>query len=158
MKLNSHKLCSIAAEHRFLSFLYELDPDIFLRYRMELTKKSGCKHTQALIESTIDLLNLKGHIDKFEEFIAKNYPDCVIGQSINTIFPDYDPKVLTIPHRKILKDISNLYDYKDKLIYKYIVRDGFIYLEYLNIDEKIYVDKINWILDNYSDVVVYNQN
>ncbi len=157
MKLNLSKLCGIAAEHRFLSFLYEVDPDLFLRYRMELINSSGCKKTRLLIDSTINSLNKLGHIEKFEQFISKNYPDCIASSKSNEIFPDYDPKIITIPHRIIMNgNQDGACD--NKLICKCLEYKGLTYIEYLKIGEEKYLDKVSWILDNYSGTVVYNQN
>lgn len=151
MKIDINKLCGIASEHKLLTFIYELDQNLYSVYRQSLLESTGCQQNRMIVSSLIDSLIKRGHKDRLKDFIMHNYPDCVNGY-INSIFPAYDPKILTIPHR-VITDIDGLTKYINKPICKHLSKDGVVYVEYLNDGETSYTN-INWILDNYSDSIV----
>lgn len=157
MILSLVKLCNLSSEHKFLSFLYELDKELFTDYRMNLIRSTGCRYNQNLMESLIGKLAHLGYSERFEKFILDNYPDC-LSSDIDTIFPDYDPSVITLPHRKIVSaafDISGFC--KDKHICKYLFIREKLFIEYLSSSEANLAPRVSWILDNYSDSKTYNQ-
>lgn len=157
MILSLAKLCNISTEHKFLSFLYELDKDLFIDYRMRLVNSTGCKYNQRLMEGLIASFSKLGYTERFERFISGNYPEC-LSPDVERVFPDYDPGILTFPHRKILSvatDIGSICS--DKLICKYLVMHDKLFVEYLNKDEEQLSTRLSWILDNYSDSKTYNQ-
>lgn len=151
MKINVTKLCNISSEHHFLTFIYRINAEIYDNYRREIAKSSGCTQNKKIVASLLNTIISMGKGPELESFIVSNYPECISG-FVNSIFPDYDPKILTIPHRVIIEP-SKLLKYADKPVYKHLTIDGVTYIEYLNAHEAE-LKNIKWILDNYSNTIV----
>lgn len=116
-----------------------------------------------MVELLKDIESIDGGAEKLGVFLTKHYPHMLIDEKVvkqtaefkpvGVVFPDFNPNLITYPHRKIVGGPNALAEAErfvvDKLKSDYVIHDGIVYIEYLEHSDGGLAEKIphkNWLI------------
>jgi hypothetical protein len=158
MKINVNKLCNLATNASWQTWLYHTDKELYSSFRAKILNSKGCSQNRQIMISVVESLKDK-HLDKLANYMVANFPymlddidDIPITRHKGRVF-EFDPHLLTYPRRMIFS--GSLLEIKrrinsfvlDKIKYDSIIVDGIGYVEYLLPEDKDITGSIpikNW--------------
>lgn len=165
MKIKTEQFCSLATSPSFQSWLYHHDVELYRTFISLLQNSSGCSQNRELMLQLLTDVQDRGIGGELADFISKHYPHLIEGNNkqVNNlsggdVFKDFNPNILTYPHRAIFRGDPRTLNKMavefllDKLKGDYIVVGDKLYIEYLEKSDKSIVDSIplsNWQIANY---------
>ncbi len=149
--------------------MYQFNVAIYKQFTTLMRASTGCTNNREIMLATLQQIKAEPNGEgELHAFLSINYPymiDGYVGQKKpiqNThgeLFPNFNPKLLTFPHRLIFEDQPGLkLDRRvksfliDKVKYDYIIIGDKAYIEYLNTEDSKIIDKIplkNWLIAAY---------
>lgn len=151
MTVNTNKFCNLSTSHEWQSWLYNYNLDVYNDFMLKLYESRGCNQNRNLMKEVLLKIDGLGGLIKMCDFLLRKFPHFLNYD--DEIFPDYNEKLLTFPHRKILVD-GNIdlicADFiSDKRFCDYVIISNVAYVEYLSDNDTISHDDVpssNWLI------------
>jgi hypothetical protein len=173
LKVKVDKFCSLSTSPSWQAWLFHLDAAVYRKFMRRLQESRGCNQNKDLmVELLKEFERMPGAVDKLFEFLSKHYPHMIVKEQQSqppkivdkaepvavpklgqggTIFPYYNPQILTYPRRQVFEggDLDRRVRefLLDKLKSDFVIVDGKAYVEYLDRSDAQLVNKIpqkNW--------------
>lgn len=161
-QIKVEKFCSLATSPEWQAWLFHFDTDLYRTFIGKLNQSRGCGQNRTIMQETLtDIVKIDNGVkllsflsDKFKHVLNKQ----IIEQTIKVppVFENFNPTILTFPHRTIISgnDITNQVKQflSDKDIYDYVIVNGQAYIEYLYRHEahlKAMIPIKNWLVTKW---------
>lgn len=150
MKIRADRFCSLSTSPSWQAWLFHFDVTIYRRFIRRLQESRGCnQNREIMVELLKEIEAVDGGLDKLMEFLGKHYPHMIVGDAkpatvapANNVFPDFNPDILTYPHRRVFENQNRRElekEVKGFLVGKaksdFVISDGRAYVEYLEQSE-----------------------
>jgi len=158
MNIKVELFCSLATSPEWQTWLYKYDGSLYKKFIAKLRASKGCNDNRENMVAILDEIQAHGNSDKLYEFLRIKFPYIIkeTKKSINKVFTNYVPNVLTYPRRIIINSNNCESEAKrfvaSKGISDFIIVDGAVYIEYLERSEMHLKDKIpeaSWQIRTY---------
>jgi hypothetical protein len=160
MRINSGKFCSLATSPSWQAWLCGFDRNLYNTFIRKLHVSKGCNQNQNIMLETLKEIEVANGAESLHQFIEQNYPQMIIKDEVKIpvstkgeVIFEYNPNVLTYPHRIIMsgdglkrKAQSFLLD---KIKGDYVIVGDKVYIEYLKKEDAYLANKIpvsSWLI------------
>lgn len=169
MRVIASKFCSLSTSPSWQAWLFHFDQSLYRRFMQRLQGSRGCNQNHdIMVEFLKELEKMPGGAEKLFEFLEKHYPHMIVRdssaqkpwsepkRSVDPVFPQFNPNVLTYPRRQILDGedlVRRIQEFMlDKIKGDFVIVDGKAYIEFLERVDASLVDKIplrNWLIASW---------
>lgn len=162
MNIDKTAFCNLSNSLKWQTWLSNYDKEIYSLFMNRLRANRGCSDNRKLMDDVLDdIIRTPDGEAAVMTFIDQFFPFMVLDRSgvdkvvISELIEYFASPVMTFPHRHIILSSDEVEAGRfcsDKYRCDYMVVDGYIFVEFLDVDELSILDEIpskNWLLSKY---------